>query len=178
VRKTFPIRLLVTLLLPVFAWAQAYSPKDMKEIRALAAASAEAKVQLKDSQGAEIKLKPEEKTAFLLMDAISSMETDCHYALHRPCSLEELVKGSPATSQKIGRLKFNPYLDENYEYTVTISSDGWEGQAKPARRGLGGLFYDGKERSMARSYFNPAGPATSENTALGDAVVVGTFRTK
>ncbi|HWX54819.1 MAG TPA: hypothetical protein VN176_09545 [Verrucomicrobiae bacterium] len=177
-RKTFPIRLLVTLLLPVFARAQAYSPKDMKEIKALAAASAEAKVQLKNSQGAEIKLKPEEKMAFLFMDAISAMETDCHYALHRPCSLEELVKGSPATSPQIGQLKFNPYLDENYEYTVTISSDGWEGRAKPAHSGLGGLFYDGKDRSMARSYFNSAGPATSGNTPLGDAIVLGTFRTK
>lgn len=150
----------------------------MKAAKATAEASAEVKVQVKDTQGAEIKLKPEEKTAFLFMEAISAIETDCHYGLHRPCSLEELVKGPQSASQNIGRLKFNPSLDENYQYVIIISSYGWEGQAKPQQAGLGGLFYDGKNRSMARSYFNPNGPATSQNTALGDAVVLGPFRTK
>jgi hypothetical protein len=176
-KRVYPIGLLVTLLLPVFATAQTYSPEDMKAIKALAAASAEAKVQVKDNQGAEIKLKPEEKTAFLFMEAISAMETDCHYGLHRPCSMEELVKGPQSASQNIGRLKFKPTLDENYEYIITISSEGWEATARPQRTGLGGLFYDGKNRSMARSYFSADGRATSQSTALGDAVVLGSFKT-
>jgi len=141
-----------------------------------AAASAEIKVQLKDSQGTEITLKPEEKLAFLFMEAISAMETDCHYGLHRPCSLEELVKGPKSAAQNIGRLKFDPAEDPNYQYTITISSEGWEGRADPKHAGLGGLFYDGKNRSMARSYFNAKGTATSQNTALGDATVLGSFR--
>jgi hypothetical protein len=175
-KRVYPIGLLVTLLLPIFAAAQAYSPSDMKAIKALAAAAAEIKVQVKDRQGGEIKLKPEEKMAFLFMETISSLETDCHYALHRPCSLEELVKGPQPGSQNTGRLKFNPALDENYEYIITVSSEGWEGQATPKSAGLGGLFYDGKNRSMARSYFNAEGRATSQSTALGDAVVMGSFR--
>lgn len=166
----------VALLLPVLATPQKYSPAEMKSIQALEAAASETKVHVKSRLGEEIVLKPEEKTAFLFMDAISAMETDCHFSLHRPCSLEELVKGSSG-SQSIGRLKFDPALDENYKYSVKTSSEGWSAEAKPQHPGLGGLFYDGMNRSMARSYFNPAGPATSQSTELGDAVVLGSFHT-
>jgi hypothetical protein len=79
---------------------------------------------------------------------------------------EKLVKGRQSASENIGRLRCNPTVDENYEYIITISSEGWEGEPRPQRTGLGGLFYDGKNQAMARSYFSADGRATSRSTAF------------
>src|SRR5260370_5412784 len=136
----------------------------------------EAKMVVKDMQGNEIKLQPGEKIVFLFLEAVSSMEDDCRRHLNRPCPLEELVKGAKAPDGNIGKLKFDPATDANYKYTITISGRSWEARAIPRHEGFGGVFYDGST-TIPHSYYNSNGPATSDNTRLGEIQIVGdTFK--
>jgi hypothetical protein len=131
-----------------------------------------AKVEAKDMQEHAINLKPQEKIALMFMEAISNMEDDCGRHLSRPCPLDELVKGPKAPDWNIGRLKYDPAQDANYKYSVEISSGKWKARAVPQHPGIGGFFYDGSSM-IAKSYYNPNGPATADSTRLGEIDVAG-----
>ena len=90
---------------------------------------------MKDLQGVEITLKPEEKIALMFMEAIASLEDDCNRHLNRRCSLVELVTGPKSPGWNIGKLKYDPAQDPNYKYTVTITGTGWVASANPRVRG-------------------------------------------
>jgi hypothetical protein len=127
-----------------------------------------AQITVKDSQGVEITLKPEEKIALMFMGAIASLEGDCKLHLSRSCSLAELVAGPKSPNWSIGKLKYDPARDPNYKYTITITGTGWVTSAIPQRAGLGGFFVDGARGMIANSYYNPTGPATVKDKELGE----------
>lgn len=132
-----------------------------------------AQVSVKDSQGTEIPLKQEEKIALMFMQAIGSMEDDCGRHLNRRCSLAELVAGPNSPSWNIGRLKYDPARDTNYQYTVTITGKGWVASATPRRAGLGGFFVDGSRGMIPETYYRAGGPATAKDTSLSDISASG-----
>ena len=132
-----------------------------------------AQITVKDSQGVEIRLKPEEKIALLFMEAIASLEGGCGLHLSRRCSLAELVAGPQSPNWRIGRLKYDPGRDPNYKYTVTITGTGWEASANPQHASLGGIFAAGTEGMIADLYFNANGPATAKDKRLSDISISG-----
>ncbi len=132
-----------------------------------------AEVVVKDEHDVQIPLKPEEKIAFMFIEAIGSLENGCDLHLNRKCSLAELVSGPKAQSWEIGRLKYDPARDSNYKYTVTLNGTGWVASATPRRAGLGGFFTDGTRGMIHDSYYNPNGPATMKDTRLGETSISG-----
>jgi hypothetical protein len=132
-----------------------------------------AQIMVKDLQGVEITLKPEEKIALMFMEAIASMEDDCSRHLSRKCSLSELAVGPKSPNWNIGKLKYDPARDPNYKYTVTIAGAGWVASANPQHAGLGGLFVDGTRGMIATEYFNANGPATAKDKRMGEISISG-----
>jgi hypothetical protein len=132
-----------------------------------------ATVLVKDEQGVEIHLKQEEKIALMFMEAILFMEDDCDRHLNRRCPLAELVAGPKSPSWKIGRLKYDPALDTNYKYTLTITAHGWNASANPQHPGLGGLFYNLDHGFIVEQYYNPNGTASVRDKKLGETSVSG-----
>lgn len=132
-----------------------------------------AQIVVKDARGVVISLKPQEKTALMFMQAISNLEDDCTLQLNRDCSLAELIAGPKASNWNIGRLKYDPGRDPNYNYTVTLSTNGWTASAKPQRPGLGGFFVDGIRRMAVATYFRADGPATNMDTKLTEISISG-----
>ncbi|MGB9406227.1 MAG: hypothetical protein WCA89_01760 [Terracidiphilus sp.] len=130
-------------------------------------------VVVKDVHEVQIPLKQEEKIALMFIEAIGSMENGCDLHLNRKCSLAELVAGPISQSWAIGRLKYDPARDPNYKYTVTIAGTGWVASATPRRAGLGGFFADDSRGSIADSYYNANGPATTKDTRLGEISISG-----
>jgi len=131
-----------------------------------------AKIEITDTKGNEVKLKQGEKIAFMFMEAIASMEDDCHRHLSRLCPLPELVKGPNSPSWKIGKLKFDPATDSNYRYSLTITGDNWHAQAVPQRPVFGGWMYDGSSFSPHR-YYSDHGPATASSRQLSGISIDG-----
>jgi hypothetical protein len=132
-----------------------------------------AQITVKDLQGVEITLKPEEKIALMFMEAIASLEGDCRLHLSRSCSLAELVAGPKSPNWSIGKLKYDPGRDPNYKYTVTITGTGWEASANPQHAGLGGIFVDGSRGIIADLYFHANGPATAKDRRMSDISISG-----
>ncbi len=133
-----------------------------------------AQITVKDAHGVVIPLKPQEKTALMFMQAISSLEDDCNLHLNRSCSLAELVAGPKAPGWDIGRLKYDPAKDPNYRYTVSTSKTGWTASARPRRSGLGGFFDDDSNGMLgANTYYRANGPATNKDTNLEDISITG-----
>lgn len=132
-----------------------------------------ATVIVKDEQGVELQLKPEEKIAVMFLEAISSMEDDCNRHLNRRCSLAELVAGPLSPGWNIGRLKYDPARDTNYKYTVTITGNRWVASASPLRAGLGGFFYNWNHSFVVDCYYNPNGPAAATDRKLGGTTISG-----
>lgn len=132
-----------------------------------------AQIIVKDARGSVIPLKPQEKTALMFMQAISFLEDDCKLQLNRNCSLAELIVGPKAANWNIGRLKYDPGKDPNYNYTVTISKNGWTASAKPQRPDLAGFFVDGIGRMAANTYYRANGPATDQDTKLDEISISG-----
>lgn len=147
--------------------AQAPAGKGKNAASSVNVITTQAKIEIKDQQGAEIKLKQEEQIAIMFLEAISSLEDDCRDHLQRPCPLDELVKGAKAPDWKIGKLKFDPAKDANYRYAITITGDSWVAKADPLHAGLGGFFYDGSHM-IYNSYYNPGAAATADSTRLGE----------
>jgi hypothetical protein len=133
----------------------------------------QAQITVKDLQGVEVTLKPEEKIGLMFMEAIASMEDDCSRHLSRRCPLAELVAGPKSPDWNIGKLKYDPVRDPNYKYTVTITGTGWVASANPQRAGLGGLFVDGSRGMNANSYYSANGPATAKDKRLGEISISG-----
>ncbi len=132
-----------------------------------------AQITVKDSQGVEIMLKPEEKIAMMFMEAIANLEGGCSLHLNRNCSLAELVAGPKSPNWNIGKLRYDPARDASYKYTVTMSGRGWVASANPQHAGVGGFFIDGTHGMMANLYFNPSGPATVKDKYLNDFSISG-----
>lgn len=132
-----------------------------------------AQITVKDSQGVEITLKPQEKIALMFIETIASLEGDCKLHLSRSCSLAELVAGPKSPDWNIGKLKYDPALDPNYKYTVTITGGSWIASANPQRAGLGGFFLDGTRGMIANSYYSSTGPATVKDKELGEISITG-----
>src|SRR5437764_8542074 len=129
-------------------------------------------------KGSQIKFKQPEKIAVMFLEAIASLEDDCRRHAGHLCSLDELVSGPKATDNwNIGKLKFDPAKDRNYKYTLTLSGNGWRANANPRGPGLGGFFFDGGAFSP-KSYYNPKGPASAQDTQLGEIGIDGdSFKT-
>ena len=132
-----------------------------------------AQITVKNARGAVIPLKPQEKTALMFMLAISSMEDDCSLNLNRRCSLAELIVGPKSPNWNIGKLKYDPGKDPNYNYTVAITKTGWTASANPRRRGLGGFFVDGNGLMAANTYYRANGRATTKDIKLGQISASG-----
>jgi len=132
-----------------------------------------AQISVKDLQGVQVTLKPEEKIALMFIQAIASLEDDCNRHLNRRCSLAELIAGPKSPNWHIGKLKYDPARDSNYKYTVTITGNGWVASANPLHAGLGGLFVDGTKGMIADTYYNPNGPATAKDKQLSDISISG-----
>jgi hypothetical protein len=132
----------------------------------------QARVSVEDMDGKEIALKQHEKIAFMFIQAIASMEDDCHRHISRFCPLDELVRGPKSPDWPIGKLKFDPAQDANYSYTVTISGNKWEAHANPQKKGLGGWFSEGTG-FMPHTYYNPGGPASSSDKRVGASTIDG-----
>jgi hypothetical protein len=131
-----------------------------------------AMIEITDTKGNELKLKQGEKIAFMFMEAIASMEDDCHRHLSRLCPLAELVKGPNSPAWKIGKLKFDPATDSNYRYSVSITGDKWQAQAVPQRAVFGGWMYDGSSFSPHR-YYSERGPASASSRQLSSVSIDG-----
>jgi hypothetical protein len=131
-----------------------------------------AQVTVKNEHEVEVPLKPQERVAFMFMDAFSSIEGDCDLHLHRRCSIAEMVAGPKASDWHIERLKYDPSRDTNYKYTVTIDGRSWTASAVPQRAGLGGFFVDGSS-FMAKYYYNAKGPASASDTYIPDTSIAG-----
>jgi hypothetical protein len=127
----------------------------------------------KDLQGVEIALKQEEKIALMFMEAIGSLENGCDLHLNRKCSLAELVAGPKSPGWNIGKLKYDPALDPNYKYSVTITGTHWVASANPQHAGLGGLFIDGSGGMIPYTYYKADGPATAKDRRLDEISVSG-----
>jgi hypothetical protein len=137
-----------------------------------------ASVSVQDADGKEISLKPDEKIAFMFIQAIASMEDDCHRHINRYCPLDELVRGPQSPDWSIGKLKFDPAQDSNYTYTVTITGNKWEARANPGKKGLGGWLSQGAG-FMPHTYYNPTGPVTSTDKSLSGSSIDGdSFRAR
>ncbi len=138
----------------------------------------QAKVSVEDADGKEIALKQDEKIAFMFIQAIASMEDDCHRHINRFCPLDELVRGPKSPDWPIGKLKFDPAQDGNYAYTVTITGNKWEARANPRKNGLGGWLSVGTG-FMPHTYYNPAGPAAPSDKSLSGSSIDGdSFRAR
>jgi hypothetical protein len=138
----------------------------------------QAKVSVEDMDGKEIALKQDEKIAFMFIQAIASMEDDCHRHINRYCPLDELVRGPKSPDWPIGKLKFDPAQDSNYTYTVTITGNKWEAHANPRKKTLGG-WYSVSSGFAPTTYYNPSGPATSNDKHLGGSTIDGdSFRAR
>ncbi|MGB8096027.1 MAG: hypothetical protein WCF17_02655, partial [Terracidiphilus sp.] len=132
-----------------------------------------AEVSVKNMQDVTIPLKPEEKIAVMFIEAFGSLETECDNFFNRRCSLAELVAGPKSPKWKTGRLKYDPARDPNYKYTVTITGTGWTASANPQRAGLGGFFMDCSRGIIPDTYYNAGGPASVNDTRLGEISVSG-----
>ena len=134
-----------------------------------------AQITVKDANEVTIPFRPEEQVAFMFVYAIASMEDDCNRVLGRRCSLDELVAGVNSPSWKIGRLRYDPAVDPNYKYTVTITGAGfgWTTEAIPQRSGLGGFFVDGTKSMIPDYYYDPNGHATAKARKLPDISIGG-----
>jgi hypothetical protein len=166
------VRVLLGLQLGCLAFSQ--SPANAKP----APITTQAKVSVEDMDGKEIPLKQEEKIAFMFIQAINSMEDDCHRHIGRFCPLDELIQGPKSPDWSIGKLRFDPAQDTNYTYAVAISGNKVEARANPRRKGLGGWFSEGTG-FMPHTYYNPSGPATSSDKRLGGSTIDGdSFRAR
>jgi hypothetical protein len=132
-----------------------------------------AQITVKDSQGVEITLKSQEKIALMFIETIASLEGDCKLHLSRSCSLAELVAGPKSPNWNIGKVKYDPALDRNYKYTVTVTGGGWIASANPQHAGLGGFFLDGTRGMIANSYYSSTGPATVKDKELSEISITG-----
>jgi hypothetical protein len=137
------------------------------------AITTQARVIVKDAQEVEIKLKPEEKIALMFLEAISFMEDSCRLHLSRRCSLSELAAGPKSPGWNIGKLKYDPAIDPNYTYALTITGRGWVASANPQGAGLGGFFFDGGHGIITDSYYNPNGAASAKDKQLGEISIEG-----
>ncbi len=131
-----------------------------------------AQVMIKNEQGAEIPLKPEEKIAFMFMAAISSLEGDCKLHLNRACSLAELIAGSNSHNGDVGKFKYDPRQDPNYKYVVVVAGGAWTASAEPQHAGLGG-FFCACQGMIPNCYYNAKGAASATSTRVGDSSVAG-----
>lgn len=146
--------------------SQASTPQPSSE---LAAATARAQVTAKIDDK-PVNFKPQEKTAFIFMEAIADLEDDCGHHLKRVCPIAELLKGPVSPEWPIQKLKFDPASDPNYIYVLVATGDKWDLHARPKKPGLAGFYYYKHDFSTNR-HFNPSGPATDKDPEFGESGV-------
>ncbi len=136
------------------------------------------KVSAKYDNGENVQFKPQEKVAFIFMESIENLERQCrNTALHRECSLDELIK-SIHTSTTDGNkvtigLDHDPGKDSNYQYSIRSSGDRWTGEARPRRTGLGGFYFEQTNFGLAQLYFNPSGAASATSRVFKERGLEG-----
>jgi len=136
------------------------------------------KVIVKDPDGTEVKLSPEEQVAFVFLENIELLEYSCFNPsyLGRACSLDELIEAVRGKKGEMLGLNQNPNQDPNYRYTLTISDtgDGYQIEAIPQRTGPGGFLCLGKKGYMFGDHFyNPKGAAATTSSKLGTYSISG-----
>ncbi len=120
-----------------------------------------------------IPLKREEQIAFIFVEAIKSLQSDCGGHAAEPCTLEALVRGpKPKDDWGMSKLKFDPNAsDPNYTYKIVLGDQNWEVWANPRKPGLGGFYATGP--FFGGSWYNPAGPATKAHTQITESGIEG-----
>jgi Concanavalin A-like lectin/glucanases superfamily len=132
-----------------------------------------AKVEVGDDKG-PVPLKPEERIAFLFLNSIQLIESDCQNRAKHACTLDELVSGpASADGSRLAHLKFDPRTDPNYTYALGASGLAWEAHATPKKPGLIGFYIWSRQFPVASMYYNPAGAAAIIDKELGNRSVEG-----
>ena len=132
-----------------------------------------AKVEVGDDNG-PVPLKPEERIAFLFLNSIQLIQSDCQNRAKHACSMDDLVAGAAASDgSRLPHLKFDPRTDPNYTYTVGASGMAWEAHATAKRPGLIGFYIWSRQFPIASMYYSPAGPAAIIDKELGNRSVEG-----
>ena len=163
--------LICCFVVVLLATAVAAPPQDAA---VPAGISTKARVEVKDMHRKPIALKPEEQIALMFMEAISDLEDACRSDAHHLCTLEELIaRPKSADGWRIGKLKYDPAVDTNYKYVITINGDKWTATASPQRKGLGSFLCNGGLYDISRTYYNSKGPASTHNKMLGDIDIDG-----
>jgi hypothetical protein len=119
------------------------------------------------ADGTPLSLKPQEQVAFIFLTDIKTLEME----LNRYISMQELVKGVK-TRVGLRGLTRDPAQDRNYSYTLTGSGQNYRLTVVPRRPGLGGWLVVGGAFS-ADIYFNPRGPASTNDKKIGNYSVSG-----
>jgi hypothetical protein len=132
-----------------------------------------AKVDVGDNAG-PIALKPEEKIAIMFLTAIQMIESDCQNRAQRACTFDQLLAGPVAgDGAHIDRLKFDPRLDPNYTYVVSVHGTAWEAHANAKKPGLIGFYYWGRTFPQATATYNRTGVAGVIDEELNSRSVDG-----
>lgn len=117
--------------------------------------------------GTQASFRPPEQVALVFVVDIRILESDtCADALHRFCSLEELVKGVKDKEGQAVGFKSSPLEDPAYRYTVTLSDRKYQIEAAPLLPGLGGFLLRGAQYGPVDFYYNSTGAATANDKKL------------
>jgi hypothetical protein len=137
-----------------------------------------AKVAVQDDNG-PVRLKPEERVAYLFLSSIQLIEADCQYRAKHACTMDQLVSGvNAADGSRLSHLKFDPRTDPNYTYTLAASGMAWEARATAKEPGLMGFYFWSRMFPTVGVYYNPSGSATiidkelSTRSVEGDSYIV------
>lgn len=127
------------------------------------------------SDGKVIPLKREEQIAYMFVNAIHELESNCGMSSAEPCTLPALIRGPKKKDDfGVGRLKFDPNAsDPNYTYKLALKGADWEIWATPKKPGLGsfyakGKFFGGTFYRAAGGTATAADPKIDESSISGD----------
>jgi len=137
-------------------------------------------VEAKYVDGTPISFKPQEQVAFLFVQTIKSLESDpCMSVLKRLCSMNELVQGVKNKTGRVVGFKRNPMQEADYEYRLTFFGQPHETASRyqleviSKRPGTGGFLFISDRIGFRDLYFNPNGPATTNDKKLGSYGSIG-----
>jgi hypothetical protein len=109
----------------------------------------------------EITLKPEEQVAFLLVNDIWRLESECldkDMGIGRMCSINELMNGVKTGGGTTIGLTVNPGRSANYRVDLILMGDFCMVRALPNKPNLGAFGVAGSvKRAMGELYYNPNG---------------------
>jgi hypothetical protein len=136
-------------------------------------AASSAKVEIEDASG-PIALKPEERVALMYLTAMQNIELNCQLTVKAACSLDQLLAGVRGPNGAvIGRLKFDPAIDPNYNYSLASSGMAWEAHATAKRAGLAGFYFYSKGVANVEAHYAASGTAGAIDRTLTSRGISG-----